>query len=72
MLATSLEIRRIVLQLPTATSVEKLAIVIHGVFDKLFSVIEKHSINNCYPSALKIWNKINNSEFPNEIKRQLS
>ncbi|MEK3995343.1 hypothetical protein MKY29_11360 [Psychrobacillus sp. FSL K6-2365] len=69
-MATSLEIRRIVLQLPTATSVEKLAILIHAVFDKLFSVSKKHTINNCYPTALKIWNKINNSEFPNEIKRQ--
>ncbi|MEK3977980.1 DUF1871 family protein [Psychrobacillus sp. FSL K6-2836] len=63
------EISRIVLLLPTATSVEKLAVVIHEVFDKMFSVSEKHSINNCYSSSLKIWNKINNSEFPNVKKR---
>ncbi|QFF99017.1 DUF1871 family protein [Psychrobacillus glaciei] len=63
------EISRIVLLLPTATSVEKLAEVIHEVFDKMFSVSEVHSINNCYPSALKIWNKINNSEFPDVKKR---
>jgi len=55
------EIRRIVLLLPTATSVEKLAILIHEVFVNMFSVNEVYSINNCYPSALKIWNKINNS-----------
>ena len=54
------EIRLIVDLLPTATSVEKLAVVIHGVFVKMFSVDEVYSINNCYPSALKIWNKINN------------
>ncbi|WP_395940829.1 hypothetical protein [Bacillus sp. FJAT-22090] len=63
------EISLIVLELPTATSVEKLAVLIHEVFDKMFSVSEKHSINNCYPSALKIWNKINNSEFPKVKKR---
>lgn len=63
------EISRIVLLLPTATSVEKLAVVIHEVFDKMFSVSEVHSIKNCYPSALKIWNKINNSKFKNVKKR---
>ncbi|MEK4485710.1 hypothetical protein MHH81_08905 [Psychrobacillus sp. FSL H8-0484] len=63
------EISRIVLLLPTATSVEKLAVVIHEVFDKMFSVRKVHSINNCYPSALKIWNKINSSEFTNVKKR---
>ena len=55
------EIRLIVDLLPTATSVEKLAVVIHEVFVKMFSIDEVYSINNCYPSALKIWNKINNS-----------
>ena len=55
------EIRRIVLLLPTVTSVEKLAILIHEVFVNMFSVNEVYSINNCYPSALKIWNKINNN-----------
>ena len=55
------EIKRIVLLLPTATSVEKLAILIHEVFVEMFSVNEVYSISNCYPSALKIWNKINNS-----------
>ncbi|MBB4826422.1 hypothetical protein HNO89_003682 [Sporosarcina luteola] len=54
------EISRIVLQLPAVTSVEKLATVIHDVFDKMFSVREAHSIKNCDPSALKIWNKIYN------------
>lgn len=63
------EISRIVSLLPTATSVEKLAVVIHEVFDKMFSVSEVQLINNCYPSALKIWNKINNSKFPNAKKR---
>ena len=62
------EISAIVLLLPTA-SVEKLAVVIHEVFDKMFSVSEVHSINNCYPSALKIWNKIYNNKFPNFKKR---
>ena len=55
------EIRSIVELLPTATSVDKLAVLIHEVFVKMFSVDEVYSINNCYPIALKIWNKINNS-----------
>jgi hypothetical protein len=55
------EIRSILVLLPTATSVEKLAVVIHEVFVKMFSVNVVHSINNCYPNALKIWNKVNNS-----------
>lgn len=63
------EISRIVSLLPTAISVEKLAVVIHEVFDKMFSVSEVQPINNCYPSALKIWKKINNSKFPNAKKR---
>lgn len=55
------EIRLIVELLPTVTSVEKLAVVIHEVFVKMFSLDEVYSINSCYPSALKIWKKINNS-----------
>ncbi|MFJ7973820.1 hypothetical protein [Psychrobacillus sp. NPDC096389] len=62
------EISRIVSRLPTA-SVEKLAIVIHEVFDEMFSRSRVTSINNCYPSALKIWNKIYNNKFPNLKKR---
>ncbi|WP_313893273.1 DUF1871 family protein [Psychrobacillus sp.] len=62
------EISLIVSLLPTVTSVEELAVVIQKVFDKMFSVSEAHSINNCYPSALKIWNKVNN-KFPNVKKR---
>ncbi|MFJ5765784.1 DUF1871 family protein [Lysinibacillus sp. NPDC093210] len=54
------EIRMIVDLLPSATSVEKLAVVIHEVFVKMFSVDEVYSINNCYPIALEIWTKINN------------
>ena len=55
------EIEMIVDLLPTATSVQKLAVVIHKVFVNMFSIDEVYSINNCYPSALKIWNKINGS-----------
>ena len=58
------EISRIVLLLPTA-SVEKLAVVIHEVFAEMFSRSGAPSINNCYPSALNIWNKIYNNKFPN-------
>lgn len=58
------EIRLIVSALPTA-SVEKLALVIHQVFEKMFSRSGAPSINNCYPSALNIWNKIYNNKFPN-------
>ena len=54
------EIRLIVDLLPTANPAEKIAVVIHEVFVKMFSVDKVYSINNCYPSALKIWNKINN------------
>lgn len=53
------EIKLIVDLLPTATSVETLAVLIHEVFIKMFSIDEIYSINNCYPIALKIWNKIN-------------
>lgn len=63
------EISRIVLLLPTAKSVDELAVVIHEVFDKMFSVSEVYSITNCYPSAIEIWNKINNSKFPRVKKR---
>ena len=64
------EISRIVSRLPTA-SVEKLAVVIHEVFDEMFSRSRSRipSINNCYPSALKIWDKIYNNKFPNFKKR---
>ncbi|WP_419958567.1 hypothetical protein [Psychrobacillus psychrotolerans] len=64
------EISRIVSRLPTA-SVEKLAVVIHEVFDEMFSRSRSRipSINNCYPSALKIWDKIYNNKFPNLKKR---
>lgn len=64
------EISRIVSRLPTA-SVEKLAVVIHQVFDEMFSRSRSRipSINNCYPSALKIWDKIYNNKFPNFKKR---
>ncbi|MEK3955981.1 hypothetical protein [Psychrobacillus sp. FSL K6-1464] len=62
------EIRRIVSLLPTI-SVEKLAVVIHEVFGEMFSSCRVPSINNCYPSALKIWNKIYNNKFPNLKKR---
>ena len=62
------EISRIVSRLPTA-SVEKLAVVIHEVFYEMFSRSRVPSINNCYPSALKIWNKIYNNKFPNFKKR---
>ncbi|MBE1556852.1 DUF1871 family protein [Sporosarcina limicola] len=64
------EISRIVSRLPTA-SVEKLAEVIHEVFDEMFSRSRSRipSINNCYPSALKIWDKIYNNKFPNLKKR---
>lgn len=64
------EISRIVSRLPTA-SVEKLAVVIHQVFDEMFSRSRSRipSINNCYPSALKIWDKIYNNKFPNLKKR---
>ncbi|MDI2586226.1 DUF1871 family protein [Psychrobacillus sp. NEAU-3TGS] len=64
------EISRIVSRLPTA-SVEKLAVVIHEVFDEMFSRSRSRipSINNCYPSALKIWDKIYNKKFPN-FKKQ--
>ncbi|MER2079497.1 hypothetical protein [Psychrobacillus psychrotolerans] len=64
------EINRIVSRLPTA-SVEKLAVVIHEVFDEMFSRSRSRipSINNCYPSALKIWDKIYNNKFPNLKKR---
>ncbi|GKV54961.1 hypothetical protein NCCP2222_09080 [Sporosarcina sp. NCCP-2222] len=58
------EIRLIVSALPTA-SVEKLALVIHQVLEKMFSRSGEPSINNCYPSALNIWNKIYNNKFPN-------
>lgn len=50
------EISRIVSRLPTA-SVEKLAEVIHEVFRKMFSRSRVPSINDCYPSALKIWGR---------------
>ncbi|WP_203246418.1 DUF1871 family protein [Sporosarcina beigongshangi] len=64
------EISRIVSRLPTA-SVEKLAEVIHEVFDEMFSRSRSRipSINNCYPSALKIWDKIYNNKYPNLKKR---
>ena len=64
------EISRIVSRLPTA-SVEKLAVVIHQVFEEMFSRSRGRipSINNCYPSALKIWDKIYNNKFPNLKKR---
>ena len=66
------EISRILLLLPTATSVEKLAVVIHEVFDEMFSRSRSRipSIKNCYPSALKIWNKIYNNKFPNVNQKQ--
>lgn len=54
------EIKLIVELLPTARSIDKLAVVINEVFVKMFSEEEVFSINNCYPIALKIWNKINN------------
>ncbi|WP_342537846.1 hypothetical protein MKY15_14460 [Sporosarcina sp. FSL K6-1540] len=63
------EISRIVSRLPTA-SVEKLAVVIHEVFDEMFSRSGAPSINNCYPSTLKIWNKIYNNKFPNVDQKQ--
>lgn len=65
------EISRIVSLLPTA-SVEKLAVVIHEVFDEMFSRSRSRipSIKNCYPSALKIWNKIYNNKFPNVDQKQ--
>lgn len=62
------EISRIVSHLPTA-SVEKLAGVIHVVFGAMFSRSRVPLINDCYPSALKIWNKIYNNKFPNLKKR---
>ncbi|MFF5994521.1 DUF1871 family protein [Lysinibacillus sp. KU-BSD001] len=55
------EIRDIVALLPTATSIEQLAVVIHEVFVKMLSVDEVYSIQNCYPIASKIWDKMNNS-----------
>ena len=54
------EIRMIVALLPTATSAENLAVMIHEVFVKMFSEDEVYSITNCYPSALKIWHNIHN------------
>jgi len=63
------EISRIVSLLPTA-SVEKLAVVIHEVFDEMFSRSRVPSINNCYPTALEIWNKIYNNKFPNVNQNQ--
>ena len=62
------EISRIVSLVPTAKSVDELAVIIHEVFDKMFSVSEVHSITNCYPSAIEIWNKINRN-FLKVIKR---
>lgn len=53
------EIRMIIELLPTVTSVENLALRIHEVFVKMFSVDEVFSITNCYPIALKIWHNIN-------------
>ncbi|MCL1700156.1 DUF1871 family protein [Lysinibacillus sp. Bpr_S20] len=55
------EIRYIVELLPTATSVEKLAVVIREVF--IEKLDEVYSIDTCYPIALKIWNNVNNSQF---------
>ena len=62
------EISRIVSRLPTA-SVEKLAVVIHETFDEKFSRSRVPSINDCYPSALKIWDKIYSNKYPNLKKR---
>ncbi len=52
------EIRMIVELLPTVTSVENLALRIHEVFVKMFSVDEVFAISNCYPIALETWHNM--------------
>ncbi len=60
------EIRMIVELLPTVTSVENLALRIHEVFVKMFSVDEVFAISNCYPIALEIYSKIKGLESENQ------
>lgn len=56
------EIRDIENQLPAVTSPDDLALVIHHVFNRWFGddfpLADRYSIKNCYPCALKIWEKI--------------
>jgi len=56
------EIREIAEQLSTVKSADELALAINKVFEYWFGVAsmfaEEYTIKNCYPWALKIWNKI--------------